>query len=448
MSKGKIQKFHPKFVGRLILQYNSEYMEQKKRSLTLAALILITALFVSIPFFRLTFFAFTALQSDSEADSQTDPHNAKVIEIHKGENQNEIAKALAQSQTISNWKDFIWLGRLTRQWRRVKAGEYQISSTMTPIEIFSVLTSGISIVHPVTVREGENIYEIADDLTAKGLATRSHFLFLCQNHEFIQTLGLSESQNPPPHLTSLEGYVFPDTYFFDRSMTDSEIIKQMVKHFFAFWGKKEEDQARQLGLTRHQIITLASIIEKETGAPEERALISSVFHNRLKKGMKLQSDPTTIYGIWDRYQGKIHKSDLATKNPYNTYTIRALPIGPIANPGQDAIHAALFPADSPFLYFVSHNDGTHQFSRSFEEHNRAVQKFQLDPLARAGKSWRDHLKQPASVVSSGAGTVDSGSKNLKSQQYPPQSLQQPKKDHLPSVPDPKFPKRHSPNLYR
>jgi UPF0755 protein len=171
------------------------------------------------------------------------------------------------------------------------------------------------------------------------------------------------------------------------------MIRQMTRHFLSFWGKEQELRAKELGMTRHQVITLASIIEKETGAPEERPLISSVFHNRLKKRMKLQSDPTTIYGMWERYRGKIHKSDLYVKNEYNTYFVTALPAGPIGNPGKEAIRAALYPSESPFFYFVSHNDGTHEFSRTFQEHNRAVQKFQVDPKAREGKSWRDRLKK-------------------------------------------------------
>ena len=146
-------------------------------------------------------------------------------------------------------------------------------------------------------------------------------------------------------------------------------------------------------MSRHQVVTLASIVEKETGATSERPLISSIFHNRLRKHMRLQSDPTTIYGMWDRYAGKIHKSDLSTFSVYNTYTIPALPVGPIANPGKEAIHAALYPAQSDYLFFVSHNDGTHEFTRSYGEHTRAVGKFQLDPKAREGKSWRD-LKKP------------------------------------------------------
>jgi UPF0755 protein len=338
------------------------------------------------PTIKLSLFAYSAYQPEST--------QAIFIAVAKGENPNDITKTLMSSGILANAKDFIWLGRITRQWRKIKAGEYKVSPAMAPIEIFTIITSGISAAHPITVREGENLYEISDELAERGLVATSQFIHLSQDPQFIATF--PEFSDRPPQ--SLEGYYFPDTYYFNRTLTAPEMARQMVKQFFTYWGKSQADRAEQLRMTRHEVITLASMIEKETGAPEERAIISSVFHNRLKKQMKLQSDPTTIYGMWSRYQGKIHRSDLLAKNEYNTYAIKALPIGPIGNPGREAISAALYPSETPYLYFVSHNDGTHQFSQTFEEHNAAVRKFQLDPKARQGKSWRDHLKKPASVT--------------------------------------------------
>jgi UPF0755 protein len=264
---------------------------------------------------------------------------------------------------------------------------------MSPIEIFSTLTSGISAAHPITVREGENFYEIANDLEAKGLASAEHFVRLCKDPQFIASLGIFKEKLPP----TLEGYFFPDTYFFNRTLTDSDMIKQMVRHFLVFWTPQIDARAKLLQMTQHEVLTLASIIEKETGVPDERPIISSVFHNRLKKRMKLQSDPTTIYGMWERYEGKIHRSDLLEKNSYNTYSVKALPIGPIGNPGKEAIEAALNPANTNYFYFVSHNDGTHQFSTTIEEHNQAVRRFQIDPKAREGKSWRDYLRKTSNT---------------------------------------------------
>ena len=205
----------------------------------------------------------------------------------------------------------------------------------------------------------------------------------------MDSLGLE----PGMSMKTLEGFLYPDTYHFNKTMTSEDMIHQMVHHANQMWSKADQSTAETLGMSRFQIITLASIIEKETGAPNERPMISSVFHNRLRKKMKLQSDPTTIYGMWDRYRGKIHKSDLQEANPYNTYSVYGLPQGPIGNPGRDAITAALNPVNTDFLFFVSHNDGTHEFSRSLDDHNRAVRKFQLDPKAREGKSWRDLQKK-------------------------------------------------------
>ena len=169
----------------------------------------------------------------------------------------------------------------------------------------------------------------------------------------------------------------------------------MVKRFL-FVYHEAVPQNEVPGWTRHQIVTLASIIEKETGAPEERPLISSVFHNRLKKGMRLQTDPTVLYGKAERvgsFAINITTEDLRTPNRYNTYTIYGLPPGPIANPGREALSAVLAPAESTYLYFVSQNNGTHIFSSDYEAHNKAVKHFQLDPKAREGKSWRDLSKK-------------------------------------------------------
>jgi UPF0755 protein len=260
---------------------------------------------------------------------------------------------------------------------------------MTPLQIFSTLTSGVSVAHPVTIREGENMYEIATDLEHKGLAVKEDFLALCRNRNFIRTLGVGD-------IASLEGYLYPDTYHFNKTLTAQEMVVQMVKHANRIWTQKDELAAKALGMTRHQIVTLASIIEKETGAPQERPMISSVFHNRLKKRMRLQSDPTTIYGMWDHYSGNIHKSDLLAANPFNTYYVSGLPQGPISNPGRASIDAALNPVKSDYLFFVSHNDGTHEFTRSLQDHLRAVRKFQVNPKAREGRSWRElHSKAPA-----------------------------------------------------
>ncbi len=355
----------------------------KSWQIRLALLVTILGVFLSLT--RLIFFTFSPFQPRQMT--------SVLFEIHKGQSPSEIIKSLTTNGIIKNGRYFLWVGRLGRQWRKIKAGEYRLSASMAPWEIYSLLTSGISAAHPLTVREGENIYEIGENLESKGLMSQEHFVSLCKDKELISSLPYFKDAAPP----TLEGYLFPDTYFFNRTLSEVDIIKQMVHHFFKIWNNSDDERAKTLGLSRHEIITLASIIEKETGASEERPLISSIFHNRLQKHMKLQSDPTTIYGMWDHYHGKIHKKDLSAKNEYNTYYVNALPIGPIGNPGEEAIRAALYPSSSPYLYFVSHNDGTHQFSKTIQEHNQAVKKFQLNPQARVGKSWRDHLKKTSST---------------------------------------------------
>ncbi len=330
------------------------------------------------------------LASKLLSPAQSDSKQKIVIDVSRRQTPKEIAKLFESKGIVRSASDFFWAGRIMRRWGKLKAGEYEVSPSMTPLELLSILTSGISVNHPLTVREGENMYEIAADLESKTLAAKDHFLQLCKDPKFMALLGFTTPLPP-----TLEGYLFPDTYFINRTMTVEDIVKQMVRHSNAIWGPKETERAKVLGLTRHQVITLASVIEKETGAPQERPMISSVFHNRLKKRMRLQSDPTTIYGIWERYDGNIHRSDLQSKNDYNTYTVPALPIGAISNPGREAIQAALFPAESEFLFFVSHNDGTHEFTKTFGDHTAAVKKFQVDPKAREGKSWRDLKKTSA-----------------------------------------------------
>ncbi len=314
--------------------------------------------------------------------------NTVIIELRKGEGPNEIARFLTDQGVLRDPKNFIWLGRVTRKWKKLKVGEYEVSGKMTPMLIFHTLTSGVSLAHPLTLREGENLYELAEELEDKKLVSKSQFIALCKDTQFLSRLKIS---NPPPK--TAEGYLFPDTYYFNKKITPEEIIYQMVRKFMTVWTPDFENKTKELGFNRHQIVTLASMIEKETGAQEERPMISSVFYNRLKIRMRLQSDPTTIYGIWERYNGNLKKADLLNPTPYNTYTIAALPPGPIGNPGKEALHAALYPAKSDYLYFVSHNDGTHEFTTNFKDHESAVRKFQMNRNARKGKSWRDLEKR-------------------------------------------------------
>lgn len=295
------------------------------------------------------------------------PQEPTIFLIEPGQSLNLIAANLEKQGLIAGQLRFKLYARYQKEAAKLKAGEYEISSSQTPALILDQLVKGRVKLLGLTIPEGLNIMEIARLVEKTGFCSLDDFLFLCQDPEFISFLKVES--------LSLEGYLYPDTYFFPRHTPCRQIIRKMVKTFHQVYDRKWQDQTQALGFSVHEIVTLASLIEKETGAPEERPLISSVFHNRLQRKMRLESDPTAIYGDWE-FQGKIRKKHLQRKTPYNTYQIPGLPLGPIANPGALALEAALFPATSPYLFFVSKNDTTHAFSETLGKHNKAVQKYQ------------------------------------------------------------------------
>lgn len=341
-----------------------------------AAVIVAFCFWAGFRLFPLAWFAITP--------HSVQPQVTEMVQIPSGQTPRLLATLLEQKGIISNAQRFHRLGIYLREWNSLKAGEYRLSSSQSPIEIFSVITSGVSVGYRITIPEGSNMHQIGALLEGQKLALKKDFVSLCRDREFMKELGFVA-----PLPISLEGYLYPETYFFNRTLSPRAMVKQMVQNFMNRWTPEFDSRAAELGLTQNQVVTLASIIEKETGAPEERPLISSVFHNRIRKGMRLQSDPTTIYGIWERYDGNIRKKDLLEPSPFNTYTIAKLPVGAIANPGLMAIQAALFPEKSDYLYFVSKNNGRHVFTSSLKDHLAAVRDFQLNRRAREGKSWRD-----------------------------------------------------------
>ncbi|MBM9511293.1 endolytic transglycosylase MltG [Desulfogranum marinum] len=299
--------------------------------------------------------------------STTSPGKGTVlVEVPKGSGVRTIGSLLAEKQLVRNDLRFLLLARFSGIGNRLKAGEYEIAYGLTPLEVLQVLESGKIYYHSVTVPEGLTLVQVADIFERGGWINRDRFLALANDSLFAESLGVRRK--------NLEGYLFPDTYFLARGAKDEKaIIKTMVKRFFEVMDTLPlENQER---LDQHQLLTLASIIEKETGAAEERPLIARVFLNRLARNMRLQSDPTVIYGIID-FNGNITKTDLRTLTPYNTYMIKGLPPGPICNPGRESIKAVLEPAESDALFFVSKNDGTHIFSKTLREHSRAVRKYQ------------------------------------------------------------------------
>jgi UPF0755 protein len=252
--------------------------------------------------------------------------------------------------------------------QQIKAGEYEFSRTLPQGEILRKLMDGEVKKHAVVVPEGFTVRKIAERLAAKGLVEEKEFLRLARDKEFLTSLKI-------PAATA-EGFLFPDTYHFDRTMDARTILKTMSDRFQVKVTGAMIEQARAQGLGLMEWVTLASIIEKETGRKEEMPLVSAVFHNRLRIKMPLQSDPTVIYGI-ENFDGNLTRRHLERQNPYNSYLNRGLPPGPICNPGMDALAATLNPAPVDYLYFVSRNDGSHQFSTTLAEHNRAVRKYQI-----------------------------------------------------------------------
>lgn len=285
--------------------------------------------------------------------------------IPKGTGVRQIKNILARNGLIRDDFRFLVLARLTGRSKQLRAGEFVIGRGLLPAEVLDILVRGEVIQHRLTIPEGLTAHQIAALFAKDQWVNEKEFLSLCSEPEFIHALGIGQDR--------LEGYLFPDTYVLVRGESNARtIITTMVNRFLEVWQTVSVDD---FSLDRHQVITLASIIEKETGVQDERPLIARVFLNRLERSMRLQSDPTVIYGLED-FNGNLTRKDLNKETPYNTYIIKGLPPGPICSPGQAAIEAVFHPALSNALYFVAKKDGTHYFSNTLKEHNKAVRKFQ------------------------------------------------------------------------
>ncbi|MBD0305621.1 MAG: endolytic transglycosylase MltG [Nitrospiraceae bacterium] len=298
----------------------------------------------------------------------------QIVDIPDGATFRQVADLLKNERLIASRWGFLLLGKLTWADRRIIPGEYALHAGMQPREILNRLRSGQVVLHPVTIPEGFTIAQIAEVLELKGLAVSKEFVGLTHDHDFILTAFKLD-------VPSLEGYLFPDTYHVPRRTKAKDIITVLVDGMWRTLTPEWRARARDIGMSVHEVLTLASVIEKETGVDQERELVSSVFHNRLQRRIPLQSDPTVIYGM-TLFDGNLKKRDLNKASPYNTYRVVGLPPGPIANPGAQSIKAALYPAPTSYLYFVSRNNGTHEFSSTLAEHNRAVEKYQRQPVRR------------------------------------------------------------------
>lgn len=296
--------------------------------------------------------------------------NVKDLIIPRGATLAQVSEILHQNEVIEHPKLFKVLLRFTRGNTKVRAGEFRFKTHMNALNALSVLYNDEEIVHQMTVPEGWTARQIAEVIANLKLGSKERFLEIALDKASPAKYGLKTP--------SLEGFLYPDTYAFSVIDGEDRIIERMVQQFLAHYNKELKADAQAQGMSIEKLVTLASVIEKETGSPTERELVSSVFHNRLKKGMRLQSDPTTIYGI-PNFNGNLTKADLQRYSPYNTYVISGLPPGPIANPGLATLKATLHPAQTEFLYFVSNNQGSHVFSKTYEEHARNVSGYQVHP---------------------------------------------------------------------
>jgi len=292
------------------------------------------------------------------------------VELPAGTSVAAMADRLAAAGVVPDALTFRIAARLSGQERRLQAGEYRFTEAATTNEVLARLARGDVFVMPITFREGLTIREMAAVFDASGLGTADAFLTASRRVDLIQ--------NVDPDADDLEGYLFPSTYTLARHTSADELVQAMVREFTAAFDADLRAEAVAAGMSVREVVTLASVVERETGAPQERPMVAGVFLNRLRIGMPLQTDPTVIYAMMrtGRWNGNITRADLQMDHPYNTYRNRGLPPGPIAAPGRASLEAVLRPADVPYLYFVSRNDGTHVFSATLADHNRAVNEFQ------------------------------------------------------------------------
>lgn len=297
----------------------------------------------------------------------TPPKTAR-LSISPGMTITQTADLLEKNGIITSAANFRLLTRLKNGEGAIKIGIYDFSKAARPGEILRRLLAGDIVLRRITIPEGFALKEIAARLENLGYGPKQEFLRLSRDREFLKSLDITGP--------SLEGYLFPETYFAAIDASPRQLLSMMVKEFRKRVPPELVAAARSQGLTLPQFVTLASIVQKEARRVEEMPTIASVYHNRLRIRMPLQADPTVIYGI-DNFNGNITKADLLRFTPYNTYKIATLPPGPIASPGADALHATAFPARTNYLYFVARGDGFHAFSADLRSHNDAVRRYQL-----------------------------------------------------------------------
>ena len=320
---------------------------------------LINLLFITLICFSAFYFYRVEISSPSIQETQN-------FTVPKGSNLKETAYNLKRRNIIPSILLFKVHAYLTGNQNKIKTGPYLLKKGSSPSDILKLLVLGKTKLIKITIPEGKNLYEIAKILEIKKIVNAKKFI-----EEAKQIKYLDFYSHPIPNI---EGHLFPETYYLTEKMPEKQVINLFINEYKKRIKSLNWNNSK---LNPYEVLILASIVEKETGLAQERKRIAGVFTNRLKKRMKIQSDPTTIYGIFENFDGNLRKKDLRTPTPYNTYTLKRLPIGPISNPGLAAIKAVLEPENHSFLFFVSKNDGSHTFSKTYTEHRKKVYRFQI-----------------------------------------------------------------------
>lgn len=295
------------------------------------------------------------------------------VEIPPGAGPASIGRRLVDAGVIRDTLGFRYEIARSRAGRRLQAGEYRFDRPMTIAEVVTKIARGDVYLLPITFREGLTIIDMAQVFQTRGFGPAAEFVTAASNGAPIHHLD--------PEARDLEGYLFPDTYAMARQATASQLVTRMVASFEKILTPQLRADAGARGLSVRELVTLASLVEKETAKADERPLVAAVYANRLRIGMALQCDPTVIYALQraGRYTGNLTRADLQSDSPYNTYRYPGLPPGPIAAPGQASLEAAAHPASVPYIYFVSRGDGSHAFATTLDEHNHNVFEFQIRP---------------------------------------------------------------------
>ena len=296
------------------------------------------------------------------------PESSSIILIPRGSTFDYVTSLIRENGLQPYPRLYRYLAKQLKVHTRVQAGEFEIKHSWNTHRLLQHLVSGKSIRHKVTIPEGENYAQIAERLNQLGIADKEVLMSLKNDPELLKKTGI-------PELTALEGVLVPETYFFSRAETERQVLSAMIAQYRRVFNSDFQKRAKEIGMSEYNVLTLASIVEKETGTDSDRPMIASVFHNRLKRRMRLDSDPTVIYGM-KNFDGNLTRKHLRTPTPYNTYTRYGLPPTPISNPGRASLHSVLYPAEKKYLYFVARGDGSSEFSKTLSEHNKAVWKYQ------------------------------------------------------------------------